>query len=35
MEADIVVLQGDPAQSAKQFANVKCTLRAGRVIFSR
>lgn len=35
MDADIVVLDGDPALSVKQFANVKCTLRAGRVIFSR
>jgi imidazolonepropionase-like amidohydrolase len=35
MEADITVLQGDPAQSARHVANVKCTLRAGRVIFSR
>jgi imidazolonepropionase-like amidohydrolase len=35
MDADIVVLNGDPAQSVKHFANVKCTLRAGRVIFSR
>ncbi|MGM9485688.1 amidohydrolase family protein [Roseateles sp. NT4] len=35
MDADIVVLAGDPAQSAKQFANVKCTLRGGQLIFSR
>ena len=35
MEADIVVLNGDPAQSVRHFANVKCTLRGGRVIFSR
>jgi imidazolonepropionase-like amidohydrolase len=35
MDADIVVLNGDPAQSVRQFANVKCTLRGGRVIFSR
>ncbi len=35
MEADMVVLAGDPMQSAKQFANVKCTLRSGELIFSR
>jgi imidazolonepropionase-like amidohydrolase len=35
MEADIVVLNGDPAQSVRHFANVKCTLRGGRVIYSR
>ena len=35
MEVDIVVLNGDPAQSVRHFANVKCTLRGGRVIFSR
>lgn len=33
--ADIVVLDGDPAQSVRHFARVKCTLRGGRVIFSR
>ena len=35
MAADIVVLGGDPARSVKHFADVQCTLRAGRVIFSR
>jgi imidazolonepropionase-like amidohydrolase len=35
MAADIVVLSGDPAQSVKHFASVKCTLRGGRVIFKR
>jgi imidazolonepropionase-like amidohydrolase len=35
MDADIVVLDGDPAQSVRHFANVKCALRGGRVIFSR
>ncbi|KQW41136.1 MULTISPECIES: amidohydrolase family protein [unclassified Roseateles] len=35
MEADIVVLGGDPAQLVRQFSNVQCTLRGGRVIFSR
>lgn len=35
MDADILVLGGDPAQSARHFANVKCTLRGGQLIFSR
>jgi len=35
MEADIVVLGGDPARSPRHFADVRCTLRGGRLIFSR
>jgi imidazolonepropionase-like amidohydrolase len=35
MAADIVVLNGDPSQSVKHFADVKCTLRGGRVIYRR
>lgn len=35
MVADIVVLSRDPAASPRHFADVKCTLRGGRVIFSR
>ena len=35
MAADIVVLNGDPAASVRHFADVKCTLRGGRVLFSR
>lgn len=35
MDADLVVLKSDPAQSARNFADVSCTLRGGRVIFSR
>lgn len=35
MAADLVVLNGDPAQSVRHFADVKCTLRAGRLIFKR
>ena len=35
LDADIVVLDGDPMQSAKHFANVKCTLRGGQVVFAR
>ena len=35
MDADIVVLNGDPAVSAKHFADVKCAIRGGLVIFAR
>lgn len=35
MAADIVVLNGDPVASVRHFADVKCTLRGGRVIYSR
>jgi imidazolonepropionase-like amidohydrolase len=35
MDADIVVLNDDPARSVRHFANVKCTLRGGKVIFAR
>jgi imidazolonepropionase-like amidohydrolase len=35
MSADLVVLNGDPATDAKQFANVKCTIRGGRELFVR
>ncbi len=35
MDADIVVLNGDPVQSVRHFANVKCTVRAGQLLFSR
>lgn len=35
MDADLVVLQGDPAQAVKHFANVKCTVRGGQVIFAK
>jgi imidazolonepropionase-like amidohydrolase len=35
MDADIVVLAGDPRQGAKHFANVKCTIRGGAVIFAK
>jgi imidazolonepropionase-like amidohydrolase len=34
MDADIVVLKDDPARSVRHFANVKCTLRGGKVIFA-
>jgi imidazolonepropionase-like amidohydrolase len=35
MDADIVVLEGDPVRDVKQFANVKCTVRGGKVIFAK
>jgi len=35
MDADIVVLDGDPAVSVTHFAHVKCAIRAGVVIFAR
>ncbi len=33
MEADLVVLDGDPAVDVKNFAKVKYTIRAGKVIY--
>jgi imidazolonepropionase-like amidohydrolase len=35
MDADLVVLEADPAQDARNFSKVRHTLRAGRVIYSR
>ena len=35
VQPDIVVLNGDPVQSVRHFANVKCTVRAGQLLFSR
>lgn len=35
LDADLVVLNGDPQQSVKQFANVKSAVRSGAVIFRR
>ncbi len=35
MDADLVVLQDDPARAATNFARVKCTVRGGRVLYSR
>lgn len=34
MDADLVVLEADPAQDARNFGKVRYTIRAGRVIFS-
>ena len=35
MDADIVVLDGDPGSAAKHFADVRCTLRGGTVIYAK
>lgn len=35
MAADLVVLDGDPAEDVKRFAAVKCVVRAGRVVYVR
>jgi imidazolonepropionase-like amidohydrolase len=32
-DADLVVLDGDPAADAANFANVRCTLRAGNLTY--
>ena len=34
-DADLVMLDADPAQDARRFADVRCTIRAGRLIYSR
>jgi len=34
-DADLVVLGADPAQDVRNFADVSCTIRGGRVIYSR
>ena len=35
LDADLVVLDGDPASDARAFAQVRYTLRAGKVIYRR
>jgi len=35
MDADIVVLDADPAATPRNFANVRCTIRGGEVIYTR
>ena len=35
LAADLVVLNGDPVTDVKRFADVKCTIRAGRAVFVR
>jgi imidazolonepropionase-like amidohydrolase len=33
-QADLVVLEGDPADDVKNFANVRCVFRAGKLIYA-
>jgi imidazolonepropionase-like amidohydrolase len=35
LDADIVVLDGDPGRAAKNFASVRCTVRGGALLYSR
>jgi imidazolonepropionase-like amidohydrolase len=35
MDADILVLDADPADSPRNFANVRCVIRSGKVIYAR
>jgi imidazolonepropionase-like amidohydrolase len=35
MQADIVVLDSDPAEAPRNFAAVRCTIRSGEIIYSR
>jgi len=35
MDADIVVLNADPAAAPRNFANVRCVIRSGEVIYAR
>jgi imidazolonepropionase-like amidohydrolase len=35
MDADLAILEADPAQDARNFSKVRYTLRAGRVLFAR
>lgn len=35
LDADLVVLAADPMADARNFANVRCTLRAGKTLFSK
>jgi imidazolonepropionase-like amidohydrolase len=34
MDADVVVLEGDPRRDARAFANVRCTVRRGETIYA-
>jgi imidazolonepropionase-like amidohydrolase len=34
MAADLVVLGGDPADDVKNFANVRCVFRAGKLVYA-
>jgi imidazolonepropionase-like amidohydrolase len=33
-DADLVVLDGDPAHDVRQLARVRCAIRGGRTLFS-
>jgi imidazolonepropionase-like amidohydrolase len=35
MDADVVVLDGDPFEDVRHYADVRCTIRQGRVIYRR
>jgi imidazolonepropionase-like amidohydrolase len=35
MDADLVVLDADPADSPRHFAKVRCAIRGGQVIYAR
>ena len=35
MDADIVVLEADPADSPRNFAAIRCTIRSGEVIYAK
>ena len=35
MDADLVVLNGDPANDVRNLAKVVCTIRAGKIIYGR
>jgi len=34
MDADLIMLNGDPARDIRKFADVRCTIRSGRIIYS-
>jgi imidazolonepropionase-like amidohydrolase len=34
LDADLVVLAGDPAEDVKNFANVRCVFRAGKLVYA-
>lgn len=34
MQADLVVLDGDPAEDVRHFANVRCAFRGGRLLYA-
>lgn len=35
MAADLVVLNGDPAQDVRHFSKVRCTFRQGRALYTQ